>query len=274
MARSSPRRPPAREGGWCYARGMRVVACLLLAGALAGATDLSTVDRKIAKLPKFTAEKQLYGLLVLGPEAASKVWLVADGETLYVDRNANGDLTDDGEPLAARATTDSRGRFRICEWSVGRLARRSPYLVHVAVEYINTSWHPEDPALADPRMEALVKLPDANRSAIRVRRPASRRYFSGSTVFRSSPEDAPVLHMDGPLTLLPTGGLTLKRAEPTDLRVKVGTPAWSRDSPGGFVSLAHEAFPAAARPVIEVEFPGPRPGSYLPVRRFTLDGKC
>jgi len=253
---------------------MRVVVCLLLAGVLAAATDLSTVDRKIAKLPKFTAEKQLYALLILGKDAATKVWLVADGENLYVDRNGNGDLTDDGEPLAAKTSTDLRGRYRTCEWSVGRLAPRSPYLVHVAVQYINTSWHPEDPALADPQWDTLLKLPDANRSAIRVRRPVSRRDYSGSTGFRSSPEDAPVLHMDGPLTLLLKGGPTLKRTEPTELQVTVGTPAWSRDLPGSYVWLAYEAFPAAARPVIEVEFPGRRPGSYLPVRRFTLDGKC
>jgi hypothetical protein len=36
-------------------------------------------------------------LLVFGTDARDRVWLVHDGDTLFVDRNGNGDLTDDGE---------------------------------------------------------------------------------------------------------------------------------------------------------------------------------
>ena len=31
------------------------------------------------------------------PEAQTRVWIVQDGDTLYVDRNGNGDLTEPGE---------------------------------------------------------------------------------------------------------------------------------------------------------------------------------
>src|SRR5262249_48598669 len=41
-------------------------------------------------------------LLVFGPEAKTRVWLVLDGETLYVDKNGNGDLTEAGERIEAR----------------------------------------------------------------------------------------------------------------------------------------------------------------------------
>src|SRR4029453_11953400 len=39
-------------------------------------------------------------LLVFGPEAKTRVWLVVDGDDLYVDANANGDLTEAGEKFS------------------------------------------------------------------------------------------------------------------------------------------------------------------------------
>ena len=37
-----------------------------------------------------------------GPEGKDRVWLAWDGDTLYCDRNGNGDLTDPGEKVAAK----------------------------------------------------------------------------------------------------------------------------------------------------------------------------
>src|SRR5947207_2599263 len=62
------------------------------------AADLSKIDRHIVKEPAYQS-KPLYCLAIIGPEAKARVWLVLDGDRLYVDRNANGDLTDDGEPV-------------------------------------------------------------------------------------------------------------------------------------------------------------------------------
>ena len=64
----------------------------------ASAADPSEIDRTIAKEPKYQS-KPKYCLLVFGPEARTKVWLVMEGLSLYVDRNANGDLTEPGERL-------------------------------------------------------------------------------------------------------------------------------------------------------------------------------
>src|SRR5204862_2421022 len=44
-----------------------------------------------------------YALLVFGPEAKLRVWVVIDGDTVYVDRNGNGDLTEAGEKLRLSA---------------------------------------------------------------------------------------------------------------------------------------------------------------------------
>ena len=44
----------------------------------------------------YQSKSPKYALLIFGPEARTRIWLVLDGTTLYVDRNGNGDLTDAG----------------------------------------------------------------------------------------------------------------------------------------------------------------------------------
>src|SRR5262245_35794495 len=76
-------------------RNLCLPAVLVLA-QLAGparATDLTKVERSIAKEPVYETKNQRYCLLVFGPEAKTRVWLVLDGDTLYVDRQGTGDLT-------------------------------------------------------------------------------------------------------------------------------------------------------------------------------------
>ncbi len=67
----------------------------------AWAVDYAKIDRTIAKRPTYQSKAPKYCLLVFGPEADTRVWLVLDGEVLYVDRNGNGDLTEDGERAQA-----------------------------------------------------------------------------------------------------------------------------------------------------------------------------
>ncbi len=259
---------------------MRLLACLLVAGTVAHAADLSKIDRKIAAAPKFTTETQLFALLVLGPEAGTKVWFVADGESLFVDRNGNGDLTDDGGPL--RATTSQESGFVPVSrsWSVGTLAPRYA-TVEVTVSLLDPKWRPDPKASNRDHMErfmaAAATIPHVNLSSIHVRIDGKRQQF-GHAMFRTSPEEAPVFHIDGPLTLglvesiLPT---TLERGEkPEDILLAVGTPGYSRDHAGCFSYLMYDVLPESARPVANVEFPSKEPRKYLPSQRFTLDGKC
>jgi hypothetical protein len=67
------------------------------------AADLAKINRTIQKEPAY-ADQPRYCLLVFGPAAAHRVWLVQDGGTLYVDRNGNGGLTEPGEKVAATRT--------------------------------------------------------------------------------------------------------------------------------------------------------------------------
>jgi hypothetical protein len=69
---------------------------------LSSGADLTNVDRTIAKEPTYHTSSPRYCMLVFGPEAKTRAWLVLDGDILYLDRNGNGDLTEDGERLKVR----------------------------------------------------------------------------------------------------------------------------------------------------------------------------
>src|SRR6266571_5378383 len=77
-----------------------VLAIFATCAIPARAVDLAKIDRTINKEPVYKS-KPKYCLLVFGPEAKTKVWLVQDGDTLYVDRNGNGDLTEPDKKVAA-----------------------------------------------------------------------------------------------------------------------------------------------------------------------------
>src|SRR5260370_38951712 len=79
-------------------RSLLALALLSFCSAPATATDLSKVDRTIKQEPTYKNNPK-YCLLVFGLEAKTRVWLVLDGDVLYVDRNGNGDLTEDGKRL-------------------------------------------------------------------------------------------------------------------------------------------------------------------------------
>lgn len=89
-----------------------LTACWLTAprGALSDDfvdVNFDTVSRKIAKEPKYVAEPQ-YALFIFDRAGKTRVWVVLDKskadaehyDVLYFDKNANGDLTEDGERFA------------------------------------------------------------------------------------------------------------------------------------------------------------------------------
>jgi hypothetical protein len=82
-----------------YFRILGVAIAFMWAGT-SYAADLTKIDRIVKKEPAYLA-KPKYCLLVFGPEAKERVWLVLDGDKLYVDRNGNGDLTEPGKRIEA-----------------------------------------------------------------------------------------------------------------------------------------------------------------------------
>src|SRR5262245_20330579 len=142
----------------------------------ASAADLSKVDRTIAKEPAYHTKTPKYCLLVFGAEAQTRVWLVLDGDTLYVDRNGNGDLTEAGEAVKAKS-----GRFEPvpipAQDGVAPDTRvEVQFAGNLTFVYCHTQGRPWQRAVVDR---------------------AGDLQFAGTT------QAAPVIHFHGPLTLAP-----------------------------------------------------------------------
>jgi hypothetical protein len=241
---------------------MRAIAALLLCVACwnaALAADLSKIDRTIRKEPTYQSKSPKYCLLVFGPEAAARVWLVLDGDVLYVDRNGNGDLTEDGERIRSakvpsRMVTDTQ-----CFFDVRNL---EPVAGKVVWKY---------------RRMAMVRVKDRGYSVV-VELGGGRLQcsFDDRLQWSDRPKDAPILHFDGPLTLSLVDDardecfeLVKELNRKFDLHAVIGTPGAGKHT---FVGLQHDEWtladllddPYAERkplvpdnlyPVAEIEFP-------------------
>jgi hypothetical protein len=53
----------------------------------------SHFDRSISKEPRYEGMPK-YSLITMGDSGDVKVWMVEDGKRLFVDKNANGNMTD------------------------------------------------------------------------------------------------------------------------------------------------------------------------------------
>src|SRR5262245_35416333 len=98
-------------------RRLTMIAVLLLPGGAletARGAELNKPDRTIAKEPAYRNGPR-YCLLVFGTDAKMRVWLILDGDVLYVDRNGNGDLTEEGERMAAAMPNGAVGVRDITE---------------------------------------------------------------------------------------------------------------------------------------------------------------
>src|SRR5215469_12791653 len=81
---------------------------LFTAGASAFTNSVSHYDRSILKEPAYQSTPR-YCLITLGDASEVNVWMVEDGKRLFVDKNANGDLTDDGPPIEPSSPRDIGG---------------------------------------------------------------------------------------------------------------------------------------------------------------------
>ena len=79
--------------------------------AAAKPIDFASVPREILVQPAFVSKKPRYGLFLFGLNGEMRVWAILDKssagiaeyDVLYLDVNANGDLTEKGEKFSAKA---------------------------------------------------------------------------------------------------------------------------------------------------------------------------
>lgn len=245
-------------------------AVSLLPGAQA--VDLKTVDRHIQREPKYPSGSPQYCLLVFGPKAEARVWLVRDGDLLYVDRNGNGDLTEDGEKVARFVPKEGEATKSSENWVLFRTGLLAP-----------------NAARPSRRYPDLLLMFDPERLLMVLEHPDWPQGVGGSEPlqFAGSPQEAPIIHFDGPLTLALDQSPKLIRGQDAVLVVLVGTPGLGR---GTFAIRPHRRLtvasflkaedekelgdpaPEGLKVVIKVRDPGGTKDA--PAARYVLEGRC
>jgi hypothetical protein len=207
------------------------LATLVVLAAPLPAADLSGIDRTIAKEPAYK-NKPKYCLLVFGLEAKTRVWLVCDGNILYVDRNGNGDLTESGKRVDS-----AKGNFH-----VGDITEADGKTKHtrLTVQFFSD--------------------PDSAMLSISVG--GNRKYYVDSVLVGNRPQDAPIVHFNGPLTLGPLNSFfrVERGTKPSRLYFALGTAGLGKGT-FAYTTSYKPDIPEKARPLAEIAFPNKAPGA-------------
>lgn len=235
------------------------VVGLLMVAPVALATDYQKIDRNLVKEPAYKTGKPRYALLLFGREAKLRVWAVMDGTTLYLDRDGNGDLTGKGECFASRGKcknitlADPDGKTKYVITSVGGYEEKKP----------------------TPREALMVN--------VTIQGPINYQQYC-DVALADSAKKAGVAHFHGPLTAQPVTvswkvppGLALTLGDKaTDMRMMIGT----LDEKAGCWTAVRShvgeksAFPASVHPQVDIEWPGPKPGSAPIKQQVSLKQFC
>jgi hypothetical protein len=149
-----------------------------------GDNPLSKIDRWITKEPNYKS-KPRYALLALGIKADSLVWLVEDGMSIYIDRNANGDLTDDGPPLQPQKMDkfgSPKGQRWQCEYQIGETGTPGGSR---CTDFKLLRWNYVDP---EDQFGLSLKLDGK-----------TPMYAGWTPIWAESPQKASIIHFGGPL---------------------------------------------------------------------------
>ena len=242
---------------------MRYVLFLMVLSALsfcavARAMDYSQVDRTIAKEPAYHS-KPKYALLLFGKEAKLRVWVVLDGQTLYLDRNADGVLTGKDERFA---------RIEDCRnVEIHDPDQKTSYLISHVVQLIKDR---------ESSRESLIVNID-------IKGPLHYRQYC-DVELKGRAGDAKIAHFDGPLRVgprtvywkVPANLALVTGDKPADLHGGAGT----MDAEHGcwVVVVSHNgdksAFPNGVFPIVDVQFPPKRPGDPPLKKQYRLDKFC
>jgi hypothetical protein len=216
--------------------------------------DLSKVDRTLVE-PSYNGQPS-YCLLVFGPQADSRVWLVLDDDTLYVDREGTGDLSKPGRSVTPhrenRHELDT-GLYREWEYDLGDLSPAGGKDRHTAGKLLFYQEGDKPPGqVLSLRYQGMLP-----------------QYAGWKPLFGKSREVAPILHFGGPLVVRPLRGGQIARGQAEqEIHFCLTTPG---HGPHSDTYVAYEAAPAGQRPVVEVTWP---PTERNRVERFRLRERC
>ena len=261
---------------------------MISASALAGPPG---IDRTIKKEPVYQSKAPRYALLVFGPEGKDRVWLAWDGDSLYCDRNGNGDLTDPGEKVAAKkpkpGIPQEEGSF---DFEIGDLTIGGR--THKGLGVYIVGWRSiRDPRIAkrpdvkaalakDPKAQVFMLQADVEVPGIKGGGAGGRLSFlagfydlNGLLQFAAKPADAPVIHLGGPLKITFFAELpSLRVGRSGEMVLVVGTPGVG---PGTFAMLSYmDTIPETAKPVAEITYQPAKPGEKPLKELFEIKERC
>jgi len=224
--------------------------------------DLAQVERTIAKEPSYNSKAPRYCLLVFGADAKFRVWLVQDGDLLYVDRNGNGDLTEAGERVEKMEGTAGQRRFEVGSVSDGKLRHAVNSVTEMAVTEESVGDSKEFARIKGKHREAVntwISVTAERDSSDDRSLPKQIKYIvngdgKGYMSFADRPQEAPVVHLNGPWTFgLQDIKQHLAVGQNKMLQLGVGTPG---HGPGTFAFVLYpNTIPADAYPKGEFMFP-------------------
>jgi hypothetical protein len=260
----------------------------LLVGVVAA--DSPKIDRTIIKEPVYQTKTPRYGLLVFGPEAKDRVWMVLDGETLYVDRNGNGDLTEPSEKIVAEKKAGRDPDKDGYSFEVGDLTVAGTVHKGLNVDFMPLKIYAdgsvgkrsdvkaalkENPKSVVVSVSVDAEIPGMKGCGIggRVQYSAGPIDLTGLFQFSDKPATAPVVHISGPVQITFYGELpTLRVGRDAELMLVVGTPGVG---PGTFASVCYdETIPEAANPVAEFTFAPAKAGAASVKEKFEIKERC
>jgi len=194
------------------------------------------IDRTIIKEPAYQSTPK-YSLMTLGDRGDVKVWMIEDGRRLFVDKNANGDLTDDGPPIQpnnVRHLDASRWDF---EYTLDAI---TPTNGPAHTNFVLRRWNYND-------KEDCYGLS----LSVGGKMPMYAGWFD--TFWSTNREKAPVIHFGGPFT-----PKLLRRKEfvigETGQRLSLCFVHPGSD-PGAVSRLSIDALPRFLTPTLAIEWP-------------------
>jgi hypothetical protein len=262
-------------------KGLAIVMAFVVTAGVRGAGTIEPLYQ--SKTPK-------YCILAFGPSPSERVLLVHDGDVLYVDRTANGNLTEAGKRVTAEKKPDRNPEQDGYEFQAGDLtvAGRTHKGLSIwfvpLTRYADGSNGRRDDAraalLKDPRaLAAIIRLdvsvPGMNGGGLdgRLEFDAGPFDLNGALQFADSPDRAPVINFANPWQI------TFERQRPalrvgasTTATLVIGSPG---TGPGTFAELGYEhTVPAGARPVLELSIPSVGPDKSPIHQIIPIKGRC
>ena len=220
--------------------------------------NLTKVDRSIGNQPTYRTREPRYCLVVFGSEEKYRIWLVLDGDTLYVDRNGDGNLTETGKSTRAESTDADVISFKpiTIYRPDGKTEEKLTFVLYGWSDYRAGKY--------------TTKVNPAFHVGWKGRTFGSWGDETGSSVWGTSPQNAPVLLVDGPLQMgfeVPAdSAFSCHNNGVCSLSVGVGTKGLGK---GSFVHLCYNVIPNNVHPTAVLEFQNKMPGR-PPVRVSTV----